>query len=513
MADQGLRGERVVTKLGRALAGAGVTTALLVSAPAAGANPLPVKSAPVSFQVSNVNRSGLSCASDGRDYVLRGRIVGPEWILAAGGTAPVTTLYLHEFSFGKFFWNFTANPTYDYASAMAEAGHVSVVIDRLGYDESPRPAGRDVCIGAHADMARQTVAQLKEGSYASQLGADTPSFDQVLLAGHSVGAAAAELAAWSFQDIGIAGLITFAWADRDPSARSAEQSLAQSSVCARGGEESDPGQAGGYAYFGQGPDDFKANVFHDAEPSVVATATAQRNRDPCGDASSLTPAAVANARNVKAINAPVLLLFGRNDAVFTANAPQRQKELFTGSDDVSLETFANTGHAMTLERSAPDMRAAVSNWLVARKLVAPPFSGPLVRVSKRAVRMSLARSVPLRVSCAAPRGLVCKGEAILTRYVWKAPSRRGKATGRSKKTKKQKKIIRVGRKSFTAAAGTSRTVRVRPSLSAARIIRSRGKLRVTGTVRAGAQGLPRRTVRKRFDITRPKRTGRRSPRR
>ena len=62
-------------------------------------------------------------------------------------------LYLHGLGFGEWMWHFTANPAYDYAALQAKAGHVSVTIDRLGYDASGRPAGKQSCLAGQASIA------------------------------------------------------------------------------------------------------------------------------------------------------------------------------------------------------------------------------------------------------------------------------------------------------------------------------------------------------------------------
>jgi len=324
------------------------------------------ESLPVSFRVANVNGSELACAADGEPYTVRGRIVGPRALLQSGRPGLLATLYLHEYSFGRFFWSFP-DPAFDYAAEQARAGHVSVVIDRLGYDDSDHPAGNDTCLGAHADIARQVIGQLRSGQF--EAGGRSLRFPRLVLAGHSVGAAIAELAAYSFEDLGIEGLVNFSWADQGVSQRTFQQSAAQGAVCARGGEASEPDGAGGYAYFGQTEEDFQDNVFRSASPSVVALATAMRNRDPCGDSASLTQATILNNRMISRITAPVLLLFGRDDPVFEPGAPDDQVALYSGSPDVTLEKFDDTSHALTLERSAPKVRLTVSDWLTRRGLV------------------------------------------------------------------------------------------------------------------------------------------------
>ena len=49
-------------------------------------------------------------------------------------------------------WHFKAVSGYDYATAMARLGHVSLVLDRLGYLPSGQPGGTQTCFGAEADQ-------------------------------------------------------------------------------------------------------------------------------------------------------------------------------------------------------------------------------------------------------------------------------------------------------------------------------------------------------------------------
>ncbi|TFD65112.1 hypothetical protein, partial [Cryobacterium sp. Hb1] len=60
-----------------------------------------VTSLPVSFEVENVNRSMVACASDGKTYTVRGHIVGPTQVLEREKVTGAT-LYLHGLSFGEF---------------------------------------------------------------------------------------------------------------------------------------------------------------------------------------------------------------------------------------------------------------------------------------------------------------------------------------------------------------------------------------------------------------------------
>jgi pimeloyl-ACP methyl ester carboxylesterase len=329
---------------------AALVAAWIAAAPAAAET----ISAPASFAVTNTDGSGAPCSSDGKPYVLRGEVTGPRAVVASN--APATaTLYLHEYSFDDY-WHFQTVPGVDYAAAMAAAGHVSVTIDRLGYDDSPQPDGSAICIGAHADMAHQIVQQLRHGTY--QLDGAVPRrFSHVVLAGHSVGAVIAELEAYSFADID--ALMLFGHSDGDYSAASLQTGVAQGMRCAAGGDTTDPA---GYAFYGSA-DESRALAYHDAEPAVVDAQLALRHPDPCGDVNSLIPAIAVNKQRVGEIAVPVFLVYGRDDATLAEGAPERQEQAYTGSDDVSSAFFDRTGHALVLERAGAAIEASVAAFL------------------------------------------------------------------------------------------------------------------------------------------------------
>jgi len=134
-----------------------------------------------------------------------------------------------------------------------------------------------------------------------------------------------------------------------------------------GGEPADPGGPPGYAYFSDSPEGFRHYMFRTAEQRVADAATAMRNRDPCGDVQSLAAAVATNQANASSIAVPVLLLYGTADPVYQQpQAGQDQRNLFSGSKDVTLRFFAGQAHALTLERAAPDVQSAAAEWLARR---------------------------------------------------------------------------------------------------------------------------------------------------
>lgn len=338
-----------------------VATSLLPP-PAAAAPPRPapprVASVPVSFEVENVNRSLLPCATNGERYLLRGRLVGPRRLMQRA-EVPVVTVYVHDFTTGAWFWRFP-DRRYDHVGNLARGGHVSLVLDRLGYADHHDVEGTATCLGAQADMVHQVVQQLRAGDYRSS--SARPRARSVVVAGHSVGGAIVELEAASFADVD--GLVLMSWADSGPSARAVREAAVQTQVCLAGG---DP-RAGrpGYAFFGQSREDFTDLLFHSATPAVQRRAAALRQPDPCGDALTLGPMVAENNLSSRSVDVPVLLLFGAEDVLNRPEASQLQRQGYRPGSDVTTHVLPGTGSALPLELTAPRMRRLVSSWTCRR---------------------------------------------------------------------------------------------------------------------------------------------------
>jgi pimeloyl-ACP methyl ester carboxylesterase len=337
-----------------------ILSSLVAIVPAGVANAAPsnIVKRPVTFQVRNVDRSLLSCSSDGAAYEVKGHLIGPASEVGPGATGAhrAVALYLHGFSFGEFFWNFSAVPRYDYAAALARAGHTSVVIDRLGYGASGHPDGNQTCLGADADVTHQVIGKLRSGDYVVE-GGGSPRFDRVALAGHTAGALIANLEAISFNDVD--ALVAMSYTPQ-VTRQAFDQFYASRVACEAAGAQN------AYAYFGQTAAEFEARAFHSAEPAVSAEATRLRSQDPCGDSGSIVDGLVRDLKSLAQVNAPVLIVCGREDAMTLDFACPTLKRRYTGSSDVSLFFVRGAGNALPLERSAPVFRRRVAGWLSAR---------------------------------------------------------------------------------------------------------------------------------------------------
>jgi pimeloyl-ACP methyl ester carboxylesterase len=339
-----------------AVAGLAALTALAVGPAPPRAAAASVVSHGVSFQVHSTNTSMVPCPTDGAAYTIQGHLTAPAGQLDPGG-AHAVVLDLHGLGYGEFFWHFQSVPGYDWAAGLAARGIASVSVDRLGYGASSHPPGTQTCMGGQADIAHQMVQALRTGSY-SMDGGPGVGFPKVVVAGHSAGGGISQVEAYSFHDVD--GLMIFSWADSDQSPQVLGAFAQTGGVCLTGGKPP------GYAPLGQSDDEFKALMFHSADPAVEAAATAMRSPDPCGDDGSIPAEIFVDHLQVQSIKLPVLLVMGANDAIFPPPSLDHQKSLYTGTGDLTAVSVPDTGHAVTLELSASSTRDTVASWLCAR---------------------------------------------------------------------------------------------------------------------------------------------------
>jgi pimeloyl-ACP methyl ester carboxylesterase len=318
----------------------------------------PILDVPVTFTVTNTNRSGVPCSADGRTYTVRGHLTGPAAMLASAG-AKSATLYLHGLELGEWFWRVPISG-YDHAHEMAALGHISVTVDRLGYNASGQPVGTSSCVGGQADVAHQIVGQLRSGTYG---GESHPALGRIALVGHSLGGSIAQVEAYSFSDV--QALVVVSYADLAPSLGAILETPSWGLTCLTGGKRSEAGAAG-YAHFTKSVNDFKANFLAHTTPALRAYALSQRDLNPCGDLMSIvTPIPIAALR-LPTVTVPVLLISGRGDTVMQAQAVRVQKSLYLGSKDVTVSILDGATHGVTLEPTATDFRAQLHHWLQVR---------------------------------------------------------------------------------------------------------------------------------------------------
>jgi len=311
-----------------------------------------VVSRDVVFHVENTNATPVACAPDDKSYVLRAELVGPRRQVL-GSSVPRLNVLVHDLATGSWFWHLRSHPAYDYAGGLARAGETSLVLDRLGYGASRLGDGNATCLGAQADMLHQVVQHLRSGTYDFRDSTrGTPAAEHVVVQGHSVGAAIAQVEAATFDDVD--GLVLMSWTDSGASSRAVDEASRQSATCASGED---------YVEFGTSGKDYRDLLFRTAPGSVQRAALARRDEHPCGDSLSLGQMAATSALTARQVEAPVLLLFGGRDALNRGTAVKQQRQSYTSSAGVASHTVKGAGSALPLERSAARTRARVLDWL------------------------------------------------------------------------------------------------------------------------------------------------------
>ena len=319
--------------------------------PAAGG--VTVTSRSVVFDLVNTSASLVRCQGDNQEYAVRGRLVGPRRdVLGRGGAIRVNVL-VHDVGTGGWFWNLRKHPAFDYATQLARQGETSLVLDRLGYDRSPLADGDDTCLDAQANMLHQVVQHLYSGRYDFSRGVQTtPHASHVVVHGHGVGGAIAQVEAARFDDTD--GLVLMSWAGANLSELALQQAEQQSSRCAQGAD---------YAAYGSSAKAYRRLLFASAPQAVQRTAVRRRNPTPCGDVASLSSTLLAASATAGEVQVPVLLMSGTKDARIRDGATQDAASAYGSSPKVTTRSFVGAGSALPLERTAPKTRTAVLRWL------------------------------------------------------------------------------------------------------------------------------------------------------
>jgi pimeloyl-ACP methyl ester carboxylesterase len=231
------------------------------------------------------------------------------------------------------------------------------VLDRLGYGASGRPDGDEVCYGSEADYVSQIAQQLRAGTYTAR--GPAPRFDRLALAGHSAGGFMVETAATSFG--GIDALVVLAFGNTGASPTALSTFFQTQLTCQSGMAE------GGYTFFGATEQDFRAAHLNTVEPRIADLVAARRAKDPCGDTGAAAQTIATDVARNNEVRVPVLVVTGSEDVLFPPPAGPNEAALFSGSPDVTQVTVEG-GHALTFNRSAPQFRKVVADWLARRGL-------------------------------------------------------------------------------------------------------------------------------------------------
>jgi pimeloyl-ACP methyl ester carboxylesterase len=317
-------------------------------------------SVPVEFHVVTSNHSGLPCLALPTDehVTVRGHLTGPSSQLERGRVDG--TLYSHGDGYDESFWRYHKDKSYDYSDDMADHGHVSVTIDRLGYGDSDKPNGNGVCFGTEADVLHQIIGQLRDGSYS---GDHTPRFNKIGLVGHSASGFIVEQEAAAFHDIDALGVLSSGEPNATPLVleRAGEQQLrcvpSLPGLLGIGGG----GASNGYAPLEADAQQFRSDHLYNVEPAIADDLTAHRTDDACAGSRNAAQALAGDAVRNSLITVPVLVMAGAEDALFPH--PGLQALTYTQSRKVTTHEIPDTGHAIAFSRNAAQFRDNMNHWL------------------------------------------------------------------------------------------------------------------------------------------------------
>jgi pimeloyl-ACP methyl ester carboxylesterase len=319
-----------------------------------------IVSVPVEFHVVTSNNSGLPCVATpgNEDVVVRGHLTGPSSRLSDGHLAG--TLYSHGDGYAEYFWRYPTNGKYNYVDQMAHRGHVSITIDRLGYHDSDKPNGNQLCFGVEADVLHQIIGQLRRGSYS---GPRTPRFDRVGLVGHSASGLIAEQEAAGFHDIDALGVLDSGELNATPLTlqRAGEQQLR----CLLAPDALtgllNPRSPRGYAPLEADDAQFRSDHLHNVEPDIAGNLIRWRTKDACAGTRNAAQALAGNPVRNNLVTVPVLLLAGAQDKLFPN--PGLQALTYRQSPHVTVRVVPDAGHAVAFARTAPIFQHDMDTWL------------------------------------------------------------------------------------------------------------------------------------------------------
>jgi pimeloyl-ACP methyl ester carboxylesterase len=280
----------------------------------------------------------------------------------AGGAKTVQVL-VPGGTYQSVYWDFTYTPeTRSYRTAMNNAGYATFALDRLGTGRSSKPLSPLVTAITQAEAVHGVVQAMRAGSAG-------PRFDNVLLAGHSLGSAIAIVEAGTYHDVD--GVLLTGWAHRLnlPGVTSVLASVIPVPLDAR------MSQRGLDPMYMTTRDGTRYSAFHTPGPFVA----------PVIDLDESTKDVFAPAEMVdsillgvvlpysRLIDKPVLLAMGEHDSVFcgvllasdcsSAAALKRSESLFY-SPAARLSTYVlkDYGHSINYAPNAPDLHEAVVQW-------------------------------------------------------------------------------------------------------------------------------------------------------
>jgi pimeloyl-ACP methyl ester carboxylesterase len=277
-------------------------------------------------------------------------------------SATNTTLQLAipGFTYNHSYWDFAYQPEqYSYLRRAAQAGYTTLLFDRLGTGDSSKPPALLLDVPTHAWVVHQLVTKL----HAGQIGGT--AFPKIVLIGHSLGAATAEVEASTYHDVN--AVVASDWLHL-PLGLSIPDVLATMAPV----HLTTPRFANRpLGYLTTLPGARARNFYQagDADPQVISIDEATKDT---GTENEVITVALTLPATTQGITVPVLLATGENDTLFCGPATPcadaktlKVREGLFFSHPACLTTYVlpAAGHDINLHRNAPDWFSAATNWI------------------------------------------------------------------------------------------------------------------------------------------------------
>jgi pimeloyl-ACP methyl ester carboxylesterase len=268
-------------------------------------------------------------------------------------------------TYDRAYWNWPVDPDlYSYVDKTLAAGRATLDYDRIGTGASSHPPSGEITINTDAYVLHQIVTWLR----------DTVGYGQVNLVGHSLGSVISVQEAGRYRDVNrvvLTGLLQVP--DVGTHFVTTLASLLYPAVQDPQfvGTQLDPG------YLTTIPGDRAADFYSaSADPSVVRYDEAHKDVVAVSDLATLatTWALPAGLNTSDSITAPVLVVIGRQDAIFCTDPPvldcgkpaallATEAPYFTGTASLTVDSIPDTGHDVALHPTADQSFAVINDWI------------------------------------------------------------------------------------------------------------------------------------------------------
>ncbi|MGW1178187.1 alpha/beta hydrolase [Kitasatospora sp. NPDC002543] len=281
----------------------------------------------------------------------------------AGSSPGTVVTMVHGATYNHHYWDFPYQPdTYSFSRKLNRAGYATFVVDRLGTGNSTVPPSSQLTLAAEAGHIHKVVQDLRAGRIGGT------AFDNVVLAGYSLGSAVSEIEASTYHDVD-ALLVTALGHYNNPAGTQAiiENGQDPNTDPVTGGRH--PYDAG-YATTKPGS---RATVFYanqPMDPGVLLADELTKDVDVFMEASDplITDPAVSRAIDVPVLFAlgdhdPLMCGAGYEDCTSAAGLRAQEAPFWTSAPSFEVLLLPNAGHGLNLVPNTGVLQSTTVDWL------------------------------------------------------------------------------------------------------------------------------------------------------